>query len=425
MRHPGEAAVTPGLSRFRLPSEVMEFTRTAAEQAFADEVRTWLEEHLVGANADLRGRGGIGQEDVEPERLLAWERELADGGWLGLDYPEHLGGRDASLSEQVVFHQTYVEARAPGRIPNIGLTLLGPTLVAFGTPELQERFVPPIIAGTEHWCQGYSEPNAGSDLANVSTRARLEGDRWLVTGQKTWTSLAQHAQWAFVLCRTDPAGERHAGLSYLLVPMDQPRVEVRPIVQITGGSEFNEVFFDEAETDAGLVVGGVGNGWAVAMGTLGFERGASTLGQQTGYRRELDALLGLARSNGSIDDPPLRQDLMRSYSELEILRYNQLRMLTALVADGVPGPEMSIGKLYWASWHRRLGELGMRVRGASAMVGVDATPPLEDPLDLGYQLDPLQRTFLYSRAHTIYGGSNQVQRNVIGERVLGLPREPR
>ncbi len=425
MRHPGEAAVTPGLSRFRLPSEVMEFTRTAAEQAFADEVRTWLEEHLVGANADLRGRGGVGQEDVEPERLLAWERELADGGWLGLDYPEHLGGRDASLSEQVVFHQTYVEARAPGRIPNIGLTLLGPTLVAFGTPELQERFVPPIIAGTEHWCQGYSEPNAGSDLANVSTRARLEGDRWLVTGQKTWTSLAQHAQWAFVLCRTDPAGERHAGLSYLLVPMDQPRVEVRPIVQITGGSEFNEVFFDEAETDAGLVVGGVGNGWAVAMGTLGFERGASTLGQQTGYRRELDALLGLARSNGSIDDPPLRQDLMRSYSELEILRYNQLRMLTALVADGVPGPEMSIGKLYWASWHRRLGELGMRVRGASAMVGVDATPPLEDPLDLGYQLDPLQRTFLYSRAHTIYGGSNQVQRNVIGERVLGLPREPR
>ena len=425
MRHPGEAAVTPGLSRFRLPSEVMEFTRTAAAQAFADEVRTWLEEHLVGANADLRGRGGVGQEDVEPERLLAWERELADGDWLGLDYPEHLGGRDASLSEQVVFHQTYVEARAPGRIPNIGLTLLGPTLVAFGTPELQERFVPPIIAGTEHWCQGYSEPNAGSDLANVSTRARLEGDRWLVTGQKTWTSLAQHAQWAFVLCRTDPAGERHAGLSYLLVPMDQPRVEVRPIVQITGGSEFNEVFFDEAETDAGLVVGGVGNGWAVAMGTLGFERGASTLGQQTGYRRELDALLGLARSNGSIDDPPLRQDLMRSYSELEILRYNQLRMLTALVADGVPGPEMSIGKLYWASWHRRLGELGMRVRGASAMVGVDATPPLEDPLDLGYQLDPLQRTFLYSRAHTIYGGSNQVQRNVIGERVLGLPREPR
>ena len=403
----------------------MEFTRTAAEEAFADEVRTWLEEHLGGANAGLRGRGGVGQEDVEPERLLEWERELATGGWLGLDYPVHLGGRDASLSEQVVFHQTYVEARAPGRIPNIGLTLLGPTLVAFGTPELQERFIPPIISGTEHWCQGYSEPNAGSDLANVSTRARLSGDRWLVTGQKTWTSLAQYAQWAFVLCRTDPSSERHAGLSYLLVPMDQQGVEVRPIVQVTGGSEFNEVFFDDAVTEEAMVVGGAGNGWAVAMGTLGFERGASTLGQQTGYRRELDSLLELARANGSIRDPSLRQDLMRSYSELEILRYNQLRMLTALVADGVPGPEMSIGKLYWASWHRRLGELGMRVRGTSAMVGVDATPPLEDPLDIGYHLDPLQRTFLYSRAHTIYGGSNQVQRNVIGERVLGLPREPR
>jgi acyl-CoA dehydrogenase len=403
----------------------MEFARTAAEDAFADEVRTWLEAHLGGANSDLRGRGGVGQEDVEPERLLEWERELATGGWLGLDYPVHLGGRDASLSEQVVFHQTYVEARAPGRIPNIGLTLLGPTLVAFGTPELQERFIPPIISGTEHWCQGYSEPDAGSDLANVSTRARLSGDRWLVTGQKTWTSLAQYAQWAFVLCRTDSTSERHAGLSYLLVPMDQQGVEIRQIVQVTGGSEFNEVFFDDAVTDAGMVVGGAGNGWAVAMGTLGFERGASTLGQQTGYRRELDSLLELARANGSIDDPSLRQDLMRSYSELEILRYNQLRMLTALVADAVPGPEMSIGKLYWASWHRRLGELGMRVRGTSAMVGIDATAPLGDPLGIGYRLDPLQRTFLYSRAHTIYGGSNQVQRNVIGERVLGLPREPR
>ena len=403
----------------------MDVARSPAEEAFADEVRTWLEEHLVGEFADLRGRGGVGQEDVEPERLLDWERELASGGWLGLDYPIHLGGRDASLSEQVVFHQTYVEARAPGRIPNIGLTLLGPTVVAYGTPEQQERFVPPILAGTEHWCQGYSEPNAGSDLANVSTRARLDGDRWLVTGQKIWTSLAQFAQWAFVVCRTDPEAERHRGLSYLLVPMDQPGVEIRPIVQITGGTEFNEVFFDDAETDAGMVVGDVGDGWAVAMGTLGFERGASTLGQQTGYRQELDALVDLARANGTVDDPVLRQDLVRAWSELEILRYNQLRMLTVLVADGVPGPEMSIGKLYWASWHRRLGELGIRVRGASGMVGIDPIPPLEDPLGLEYRLDGLQRTFLYSRAHTIYGGSNQVQRNVLGERVLGLPREPR
>ena len=403
----------------------MDFTRTPTEEAFADEVRTWLEEHLVGGFADLRGRGGVGQEDVAPELLLEWERELASGRWLGIDYPVHLGGRDATLADQVIFHQTYVEARAPGRFPNIGLSLLGPTVVAYGTEAQQERFVGPILAGTEHWCQGYSEPNAGSDLANVATRARLDGDRWLITGQKIWTSLAQFAQWAFVVCRTDPTTERHAGLSYLLVPMDQAGIEVRPIVQITGGTEFNEVFFDDAETDTDLVVGEVGGGWAVAMGTLGFERGASTLGQQTGYRQELDALMGLARTNGSIDDPLVRQDLMRAWSELEILRYNQLRMLTALVADGVPGPEMSIGKLYWASWHRRLGELGIRIRGASGMIGVDATSPLEDPLGADYRLDRLQRTFLYSRSHTIYGGSNQVQRNVLGERVLGLPREPR
>jgi len=403
----------------------VDFTRTPTEEAFADEVRTWLEEHLVGGFADLRGRGGVGQEDVAPELLLEWERELASGRWLGIDYPVHLGGRDATLADQVIFHQTYVEARAPGRFPNIGLSLLGPTVVAYGTEAQQERFVGPILAGTEHWCQGYSEPNAGSDLANVATRARLDGDRWLITGQKIWTSLAQFAQWAFVVCRTDPTTERHAGLSYLLVPMDQAGIEVRPIVQITGGTEFNEVFFDDAETDTDLVVGEVGGGWAVAMGTLGFERGASTLGQQTGYRQELDALMGLARTNGSIDDPLVRQDLMRAWSELEILRYNQLRMLTALVADGVPGPEMSIGKLYWASWHRRLGELGIRIRGASGMIGVDATSPLEDPLGADYRLDRLQRTFLYSRSHTIYGGSNQVQRNVLGERVLGLPREPR
>ena len=403
----------------------MDLAFSAAELAFADEARTWLEEHLAGDFAHLRGRGGAGREDIDPEDLIAWERELASGGWLGLDFPTDLGGRAATLFEQVLFHQAYVEARAPGRIPNIGMTLLGPTLVAFGSDEQQQRFVPPILAGDEFWCQGYSEPNAGSDLANVTTRARRDGDRWLVSGQKVWTSLAQYAQWAFVVARTDPDTERHHGLSYLLVPMGQPGVEIRPIVQITGGSEFNEVFFDDAATDADLVVGGEGNGWQVAMGPLGFERGASTLGQQTGFRQELDALVDLARATGVVDDPVLRQDLMQAHAELEIMRWNNLRMLSVLEAGGAPGPEMSIGKLFWASWHRRLGELGMRIRGASGMVGVDATVPPEDPLDLGYELDGLQRTFLYSRSHTIYAGTNQVQRNVLGERVLGLPREPR
>ncbi len=395
----------------------MDFDLNPAERDFRDEVRTWLEEHLVGEFAELRGRGGMGQEDVPVEQQIAWERELAGGGWLGIDFPAHLGGRECSLSEQVLFHQTYVEARAPGRLPNMGVTLLGPTLVAYGTPEHQERFVPPILSGDEFWCQGYSEPNAGSDLANVGTKAMLDGDRWVVNGQKIWTSLAQYSDWCFAVCRTDPDSARHAGLSYLLVPMDQPGIEIRPIVQITGGTEFNEVFFDDAVTDADLVVGQPGRGWEVAMGTLAFERGASTLGQQTYFRQELDSLLAEARANGAADDLVVRQELAQAYATLEIMRYNNLRMLTVVDAGGVPGPEMSIGKLVWSNWHRSLGELMMRVRGADALaVAAD---------DEEYSLDSWQRTFLYSRAHTIYAGSNEIQRNIIGERVLGLPREPR
>lgn len=396
----------------------MDFDLTSAERDFRDEVRTWLEEHLVGDFAGLRGRGGMGQEDIPAEEQIAWERELAGGGWLGIDFPAHLGGRECSLSEQVLFHQTYVEARAPGRLPNMGVTLLGPTLVAYGTPEQQERFVPPILSGDEFWCQGYSEPNAGSDLANVGTKAVLDGDRWVVNGQKIWTSLAQYSDWCFVVCRTDLDSARHAGLSYLLVPMDQPGIEIRPIVQITGGTEFNEVFFDDAVTDADLVVGQPGRGWEVAMGTLAFERGASTLGQQTYFRQELDALLAEARANGTADDLVVRQELAQAYATLEIMRYNNLRMLTVVDAGGVPGPEMSIGKLLWSNWHRSLGELMVGVRGADAMA-VAADDGEE------YSLDSWQRTFLYSRAHTIYAGSNEIQRNIIGERVLGLPREPR
>ena len=396
----------------------MDFDLNPAERDFRDEVRTWLEEHLVGEFAGLRGRGGMGQEDVPVEQQIAWERELAGGGWLGIDFPARLGGRECSLSEQVLFHQTYVEARAPGRLPNMGVTLLGPTLVAYGTPDQQERFVPPILSGDEFWCQGYSEPNAGSDLANVGTKAVHDGDRWVVSGQKIWTSLAQYSDWCFVVCRTDPESARHAGLSYLLVPMDQPGIEIRPIVQITGGTEFNEVFFDDAVTDADLVVGQPGRGWEVAMGTLAFERGASTLGQQTYFRQELDALLAEARANGTADDLVVRQELAQAYATLEIMRYNNLRMLTVVDAGGVPGPEMSIGKLVWSNWHRSLGELMVRVRGAAALAVA------ADDGD-AYSLDSWQRTFLYSRAHTIYAGSNEIQRNIIGERVLGLPREPR
>ena len=407
----------------------MDFSLTPQETAFAEEVRTWLEEHLVGDFAALRGMGGTGQEDIAPELLIAWEKELAQGGWLGLDYPQELGGREATLMEQVVFFKTYVEAKAPGRMPNMGVTLLGPTLLAFGTDEQKRRFVPPILAGEEFWCQGYSEPNAGSDLANIATKAQLNGDHWVINGQKVWTSLAQFSDWCFVVCRTEDGTERHRGLSYLLVPMEQPGVEIRPIVQITGGTEFNEVFFTDAETQADLVVGEPGQGWGVAMGTLGFERGASTLGQQLSFQQEYDDLLELARANGASRRHPLRDQLARSYVGLEIMRLNNLRMLSsaqvmAAGGDATPGPEMSIGKLYWTHWHRDLGELAMLVEGTGGMVASSAGEPVQPPAHdgLDYPLTNHQRTFLYSRAHTIYAGSSEIQKNIIAERVLGLPR---
>ena len=401
----------------------MDFSYTKAQTDFCDEVRTWLEEHIRGDFVKLRGKGLTGHDDVDPELQIAWERELATGGWLGIDFPKWIGGRECSLVEQVLFHKTYVEAKAPGRIPNMGVTLLGPTLLAFGSKVQQERFIPKILSGDELWCQGYSEPDAGSDLSNIKTRAELVDGDWVIDGQKVWTSLAQYADWIFVVARTEEGSIRHAGLSYLLVPMDQVEITVRPIIQLTGGSEFNETFFDKAKTKEENVVGGEGNGWKVAMGTLAFERGASTLGQQTSFRQELDELINTALSTGAWENAVLRQRVVNLYIGLEVLRFNQLRMLTALVADGVPGAEQSIGKLFWASWHRKLGELWMEVRGTSGMVATSDGHGGHEGIPL--VLDKEQRTFLYSRAHTIYGGSNQIQRNIIGERVLGLPKEPR
>ena len=401
----------------------MDFSYTKDQTDFCDEVRTWLEEHIRGDFVKLRGKGLTGHDDVDPELQIAWERELATGGWLGIDFPKWIGGRECSLVEQVLFHKTYVEAKAPGRIPNMGVTLLGPTLLAFGSMAQQERFIPKILSGDELWCQGYSEPDAGSDLSNIKTRADLVDGYWVIDGQKVWTSLAQYADWIFVVARTEEGSVRHAGLSYLLVPMEQIEITVRPIIQLTGGSEFNETFFDSAKTKEENVVGGKGNGWKVAMGTLAFERGASTLGQQTSFRQELDELINTASLTGAWENAVLRQKVVDLYIGLEVLRFNQLRMLTALVADGVPGAEQSIGKLFWASWHRKLGELWMEVRGASGMVAAPDGHGGHEGIPL--VLDKEQRTFLYSRAHTIYGGSNQIQRNIIGERVLGLPKEPR
>ncbi|MGH3239096.1 MAG: acyl-CoA dehydrogenase family protein, partial [Spirillospora sp.] len=262
-----------------------------ADRAFRDGARDWLRANLAGGFAHVRGLGGPGREHEAFEERLTWERHMAAAGWTCVGWPEEHGGRGATLDQQMIFNAEYALAGGPARVGHIGEHLLGPTLIAFGTAAQRARFLPPIVAVEELWCQGYSEPDAGSDLANVRTRADLHdsGDdvgHWVINGQKVWTSLALEADWCFAVCRTEPGSSRHRGLSYLLVPMRQDGVDVRPIVQLTGTSEFNEVFFDGARTAAANVVGEVDGGWRVAMGTLGFERGVATLAQQIGFERE-------------------------------------------------------------------------------------------------------------------------------------------
>jgi alkylation response protein AidB-like acyl-CoA dehydrogenase len=377
-------------------------------EEFRTEARTWLAEHLTGEFAPLVGCGGPGREHEHVELRTAWEQELGRGGWVGLGWPVEAGGRGASIAEQVVFHEEYAKAGGPGRIGHLGEQLLGPTLIAFGTQEQKDRFLPGILAGTELWCQGYSEPGAGSDLANVRTRAALQADGWHLDGQKVWTSLAHVADWCFVVARTDPSSSRHKGLSFLLVPMHQPGVEVRPIEQLTGTSEFNEVFFDDAVTAADNVVGAPGEGWRVAMGLLAFERGVSTLGQQVGFTREYDEVLALARANGSFEEH--RDELIAAWAGLQTLKHQALRTLSNDAAHS-SGIEANVNKLLWAPWHQQLGELAMRVAGPSATLGS------------GEALTPLQSLFLFTRSDTIYGGSSEVQRNIIAERHWGLPRD--
>jgi alkylation response protein AidB-like acyl-CoA dehydrogenase len=377
-------------------------------EEFRAEVRDWLAENLVGEFAALKGLGGPGRENEAFEERLAWNRRLAEAGLTSLGWPVEHGGRGLSVAHRVAFYEEYAIANAPAKVNHFGEELLGPTLIAFGTPEQQQRFLPRILDVTELWCQGYSEPGAGSDLANVSTSAVLDGDAWVINGQKVWTSLAHWAHWCFVVARTEKGSKRHAGLSYLLVPLDQPGVEVRPIVQLTGDSEFNEVFFDDARTDADLVVGAPGNGWRVAMGTLTFERGVSTLGQQIIYARELNGVAELAKRTGAADDPLIRERLTRSWAGLRAMRSYAL----ATMDVEQPGQD-NVSKLLWANWHRELGEIAMDVRGKAGLV-----------LD-GGDFDEWQRLYLFTRADTIYGGSNEIQRNIIAERVLGLPREAR
>ncbi|HET6524350.1 acyl-CoA dehydrogenase family protein [Sphingopyxis sp.] len=381
------------------------------EEAFRAEAAAWLSAELGGPFADVRGLTSLTES---PERRRDWEKRLGEAGWSCVGWPRDYGGRDATLAEQVIFAEEYARAGAPPRLNHIGIELAGPTILAFGTDAQKARFLPPIARGEEIWCQGYSEPGAGSDLANVRTRAWREGEDWVIEGQKVWTSLAQFSDWIFVIARSEEGSKGPKGLSFLLVPVDQSGVTVRPIHQITGEAEFNETFFDGARTGAANILGAPGDGWKVAMGLLGFERGVSTLAQQMGFRNELDAVIVAARANGEAKNPLIRQRIAKAEIGLRLMRYGALRMLTDAEGGKLDASALTY-KIQWATWRRDLGELAMDVLG----------PAGETTAGRDYAFPALPNLYLYSRADTIYGGTNEIQRNIIAERALGLPREPR
>jgi alkylation response protein AidB-like acyl-CoA dehydrogenase len=335
--------------------------------------------------------------------------------------------------QMVVLNEEFARAGAPMRADFFGDTLVGPTILQWGSDEQKKEFLPKILRGQISWCQGFSEPDAGSDLASLKTRAELDGDEWVVNGQKVWTTQAQHADYVFLLARTDPDAPKHKGISYLLVPMKQPGIEVRPIEQIDGSAEFNEVFFDNARCPKDNVVGGVNNGWSVAMTTLGFERGTSATTGHRRFQRELDAIIDAARKNGKAADPLVRQRLAHAWSKVKIMEVNGLRSLTAVLNQTKDRSTAALGatnKMFWSEYHRDVMELYIDIMG---MDGQLLTGDIREEYALGmgrrararhYPVSALQASFFFSRSETIWGGAAEIQRNIVGERVLGLPKGP-
>ena len=396
----------------------MDFRYTAEEERFRTSIRDWLATNLPpGWGTTFR------EPENEAERFafrLAWEHKLHAAGWSGVAWPREHGGRGATLVEQAIFQEELARANAPESVNIIGRNLTAPTLMEHGTAAQKARFLPKIMSSEEIWCQGFSEPNSGSDLASARCRAVIEGDEFVITGQKIWTSFAQYAQWCFVLARTDPSVPKHQGLSFILVDMRSPGITIRPLVQITGETEFSEVFFDGVRVPRENLVGELNRGWRIAMTTLTYERGPEeALPRQVRFGRDLDAILSRAasrRPDGSrvADDPALRQKLAASYIDLELMRLAGLRSFSRLIKGEAMGAEASLNKLYWSHMYQRMTELALEVEGSSGAL----LPGDEDaPLDGAFPYK-----FLQSRAMTIYSGSSEIQRNIIAERVLGLPR---
>jgi alkylation response protein AidB-like acyl-CoA dehydrogenase len=409
----------------------MDLTYPDDAEAFRTEIRTWLEESLPAGWFDE------GFEMSAEERAAfneAWPEKLYDGGWICATWPKEYGGKGLTLMQGVVLAEEFARAKAPLRADFFGDTLVGPTILQWGTEEQKQEYLPKIMRGQMRWCQGFSEPDSGSDLASLKTTAVLDGDEWVINGQKVWTTQAQFADYCFLLARTDPDVVKQAGISYLLVPMDQPGIEVRPITQPDGTAEFNEVFFADARCPEANVVGGLNNGWAVANTTLGFERGQSAT---TGYRRfddELRLMVEAARANGAIDDPVIRQRLARYHSKVQITRINGLRSLTVAVTGRKDAAVSALGatnKMWWSEMHKEAMELALDIYGAEAMLA-DCGPPsgtwpatMRGGKRAGYSVSPMLSAFFFSRSETIWGGTSQIQRNIVGEKVLGLPKEPK
>lgn len=387
----------------------MNATESKEDRQFRDSIREWMAEHLTGEFEALRHANGLGSPGYTADLAKRWEQELAQGAWTGLSWPKAYGGRELSLSQQMIFHEVYVQCGGPGRLGHIGETLLAPTLMAFGTEAQKNQFLPGILKGTTYWAQGYSEPGAGSDLAGVQTRARQDPTtgEWVIEGQKVWTSWAHESDWMFVLARCEAGSSRHHGLIFLLVPLKQAGITLQPIRQITGEAEFNEVFLDGARTASSCVLGEPGQGWAVAMYLLQCERGASTLGQQAHFQNELSTLIQVAQKNGAMQQHDIRQRIARAILGLQTLRYHALRTC----GDNAPARASSISKYAWSNWRRSLGELAMDVLGVEGDIqSTDADQTA------------LQRLWLVSRADTIYAGSNEIQLNLMAERALQMPK---
>jgi alkylation response protein AidB-like acyl-CoA dehydrogenase len=397
----------------------------ADAEAYRDKVEAFLAEQLPPSWAGL---GALDRDEAE-EFIASWRVVLYEGGYLAPGWPVEYGGGGLSPLEQVVIAAEFTKAGVPtgGPNDNFGIQMLGNTLLQWGTEEQKSHYLPRILSGEDTWCQGYSEPNAGSDLGGLGLRAELDGDQWVLNGQKIWTSAGHLADHIFTLARTDPDAPKHKGISFLLVDMRQPGIEVRPIKMISGDSEFNEIFYTDAVCPRDDVVGGVNNGWAVAMTLLGFERGEAAATLPIRFRAELDRLLALARERGADRDPLVRQRLAWCYSKVEIMRYQGMRTLTRFLRGHHPGPDGSISKLYWSEYHQAVTELAVDILGADAMTPTGRPPSSAFRTDAaGAPNSPASwtGTFLNARAGTIYAGSSQIQRNIIGEMVLGLPKEP-